>query len=402
MDALAPASWALMNAAEATADRLNLSPLLRKPCPALSGGERKRAALAAGLVSSPSLLVLDEPTNHLDLAGINYLSAAVRALPRETALLVVTHDRAFLSAISTRILELDAERLFSYDLPPSPDAGAPFSAYGAFLAAKAERLAGEAKTRREEKARLGKELESASCFDQRGLKVESEEVTVIEFLKEIVSEPDEAMRLLKKFNFPKERWFDRVVQLSGGQKRRLQLLEVLAKNPNVLLLDEPSNDLDLNTLEALERFIRDDFDGVVVVVSHDRYLLSKTVDHLFVFEGEGVVKDWVGSMEEYVAMKEEEEEAKKGKNKSTKAAPKSNGDTLKKTNALREIKKLEKKMSALQSEIEKIQKQYDEVGEKGVLSDLQEVSAKLERKKGELGKVEAKWILLEEEVEVMA
>jgi uncharacterized protein YlxW (UPF0749 family) len=102
-------------------------------------------------------------------------------------------------------------------------------------------------------------------------------------------------------------------------------------------------------------------------------------------------------------MKEEEEEAKKGgKNKSTKAAPKSNGDTLKKTNALREIKKLEKKMSALQSEIEKIQKQYDEVGEKGVLSDLQEVSAKLERKKGELGKVEAKWILLEEEVEVMA
>ena len=113
----------------------------------------------------------------------------------------------------------------------------------------------------------------------------------------------EAMKLLSRFNFGSKRWYDRVDKLSGGEKRRLQLLQVLASNPNVLLLDEPSNDLDLQTLQTLEEFLIDTFQGMLVIVSHDNFLVNRVADHLFVFEGDGVVSDFQGSYNNYLAVR---------------------------------------------------------------------------------------------------
>ena len=97
----------------------------------------------------------------------------------------------------------------------------------------------------------------------------------------------EAMNLLSRFGFPSKRWYDRVGKLSGGERRRLQLLQVLARRPNVLILDEPSNDLDLQTLSALEEYLSEDYQGCLVVVSHDQFFMDRVAEHLFIFEGDG-------------------------------------------------------------------------------------------------------------------
>jgi len=115
----------------------------------------------------------------------------------------------------------------------------------------------------------------------------------------------EAMALLKRFLFPANRWYDRVRKLSGGERRRLQLLQVLAKAPNVLLLDEPSNDLDLATLSALEDYLTESFDGCLVVVSHDNFFVNRVAEHLFVFQGDGIVRDFQGSYTEYLEYRKE-------------------------------------------------------------------------------------------------
>jgi len=115
----------------------------------------------------------------------------------------------------------------------------------------------------------------------------------------------EAMSLLTRFQFPSKRWYDRVGQLSGGELRRLQLLQVLARAPNVLLLDEPSNDLDLQTLTSLEEYLTDAFEGCLVVVSHDNVLVNNVAEHLFVFEGDGVVRDFQGSYTDYLEYRRE-------------------------------------------------------------------------------------------------
>ena len=111
----------------------------------------------------------------------------------------------------------------------------------------------------------------------------------------------QASLLLKQFLFPPSRWHSPVAKLSGGERRRLQLLQVLARQPNVLLLDEPTNDLDLDTIAVLETFLQT-FAGVLIIVSHDRYFLDKVVDHLFVLSADGSaeVRDWGGSFSEYL------------------------------------------------------------------------------------------------------
>jgi ATPase subunit of ABC transporter with duplicated ATPase domains len=118
----------------------------------------------------------------------------------------------------------------------------------------------------------------------------------------------EAMNLLTRFNFPSARWYDQVDKLSGGEKRRLQLLQCLATRPNVLLLDEPSNDLDLATLQVLEDYLVDTFAGMLVVVSHDNFLVNKVAEHLFVFEGDGIVRDFQGSYDDYLAVRRQDKE----------------------------------------------------------------------------------------------
>lgn len=141
----------------------------------------------------------------------------------------------------------------------------------------------------------------------------------------------EAMTLLKRFQFSSKRWYDRVGQLSGGERRRLQLLQILAKSPNVLLLDEPSNDLgiddddedaracavhtllmvehvavDLSTLAALEEYLTETFEGCLVVVSHDNFFMNRVAEHLFVFQGDGVVRDFQGSYTDYLEFRRDE------------------------------------------------------------------------------------------------
>ena len=133
-------------------------------------------------------------------------------------------------------------------------------------------------------------------------KESSVNIEVVETIKAVttgVSE-NEARKWLTSFQFPTNKWQDRVYQLSGGERRRLQLLQVLAAAPNLLLLDEPSNDLDLKTLLALEEYLLETFDGCLVVVSHDQFFVNKVAEHLFVFEGDGVVRNFQGTYLEYL------------------------------------------------------------------------------------------------------
>jgi len=156
-------------------------------------------------------------------------------------------------------------------------------------------------------------------YEQSGLGEVSSNLRVQELVQEAVAcapgggvsaDADEkaATSLLSRFLFPPRRWHERVEKLSGGERRRLQMLRVLARQPNFLLLDEPTNDLDLDTIGVLEDFLRDDFDGVLVVVSHDRYFLDKVVDHLFVLPGDDVaeVRDWQASFSEYLVYRDHE------------------------------------------------------------------------------------------------
>lgn len=130
------------------------------------------------------------------------------------------------------------------------------------------------------------------------------------------------MSLLTRFQFPSKRWYDRVGQLSGGERRRLQLLQILAAKPNVLLLDEPSNDLDLSTLSALEEYLTEVFEGCLVVVSHDNFFVNRVAEHLFVFQGGGIVRDFQGSYTEYLeyrkdSLQEEKDELKQQQQQSS-------------------------------------------------------------------------------------
>jgi ATP-binding cassette subfamily F protein uup len=143
-------------------------------------------------------------------------------------------------------------------------------------------------------------------YDQMGMALDDDQ-RVMDFVQQRVlardgttmaEAPSEVMKLLKQFQFPKERWNDVILKLSGGERRRLQLLAVLAKRPNFLILDEPTNDVDLDTLAALESYLAE-FNGVLVIVSHDRFFVDKVTEHLFVFEGDGVVKDFLGSLSDY-------------------------------------------------------------------------------------------------------
>jgi ATP-binding cassette subfamily F protein uup len=157
-------------------------------------------------------------------------------------------------------------------------------------------------------------------YDQLGMDFDDGQV-VLDFVKQRVlardgstmaEAPGEVMKLLKQFQFPKERWNDRILRLSGGERRRLQLLSVLTQRPNFLILDEPTNDVDLDTLAALESYLAE-FNGVLIIVSHDRYFVDKVTQHLFVFEGDGIVNDYLGSLSDYAECLVDDEKASKAK-----------------------------------------------------------------------------------------
>ena len=369
----------------------------------LSGGQRKRVALAKVLITEPTFLILDEPTNHLDVEMIEWLE---EYLSKTTiTLLMVTHDRYFLDRVCDEVLEMEHAAIYKYR-----------GNYSYFLEKQAERIENQNKEvekaqnlmrteqewmRRMPKARttkakaridsffdlqekasnkvyeerinlniegirmgnkileindisfswgalpilkgfthtfkrnekvgiVGKNGSGKSTFldiitgklrpqkghiqkgetiqygyyKQQGL-VFDDQTKVIDVVKEIaevvkLSNGDTitAAAFLNYFMFPYPSHFQPVYKLSGGEKRRLYLVTVLMRSPNFLILDEPTNDLDILTLNVLEEYLAA-FNGCVVVVTHDRYFLDKIVDHLFVFDGDAVVKDFPGNYTQY-------------------------------------------------------------------------------------------------------
>ncbi|WP_026261841.1 ABC-F family ATP-binding cassette domain-containing protein [Spirosoma panaciterrae] len=376
---------------------------VEQPVSSLSGGQRKRVALARVLIQSPDLLILDEPTNHLDLEAIEYLENFLNI--NNGTLLMVSHDRYFLDRVCNQIAELDNGQLYTYK-----------GNYAYFLEKKDEREAAAASEltkdrntfrrelewmRRQPKARSTKaqyridafeelkektsgrrndgeldlnlrttrlgskilEVENLSKrfgdkilldhfnytfkrFDRVGLigkngmgkttllnlltnqlRPDSGKITTGGTVKfgyytqselnlpenqrviDVVQEVAEVMKLengdtvtasqlLSRFLFDRHKQYDYVSKLSGGEKRRLQLLLVLVQNPNFLILDEPTNDLDITTLNVLEDFLLN-FSGCVLIVTHDRYFMDRLVEHVFVLEGEGKVRDFPGNYTDY-------------------------------------------------------------------------------------------------------
>ncbi|MEX1121470.1 MAG: ABC-F family ATP-binding cassette domain-containing protein, partial [Balneolales bacterium] len=426
----------------------------------LSGGERKRVALAFVLLDNPDMLILDEPTNHLDVDMIEWLESYL--IQANTTLLMVTHDRYFLDRVCNHILELEDGKLYHHK-----------GNYGYFLEKKAEReeveqtetaKAGQLMKkelewmRRSPKARTTKSKSRISAFHdvkekatnkkvnselrldvnmtrmggqvlelkkvsksfgdlvilddfdysfkkgerigiigkngvgkstflktitgeepadsgeintgativyghyrQQGITFD-EDKRVIEVLKDVAEVIElangnriTASQFLEHFMFTPEMQYTPVHKLSGGEKRRLGLMMVLIKNPNFLILDEPTNDLDLLTLNKLEEFLLD-FGGCLLLVSHDRFFMDKLVEHFFVFEGDGVIDDHNGTWKEYREKLDAAESDRKKENKATKkpAAPKKEPAKPKKTTLThaerKEYEKLEKEISRLEEE----------------------------------------------------
>ena len=387
-------------------ERADLDAMLEREIGPLSGGERRRVALAAALVSAHDLLVLDEPTNHLDVEGVSWLAEHLRA--RREALVVVTHDRGFLDAVCTRTWEVAGAAVSAFD-----------GGYAAYVLARAERdrLAAAADARRSNllrkelawlrrgppartskpqfridaanaliaaeppvrdsvelarfaSARLGRtvlELEDVSARvggrtllehvtwqlgpgDRVGVvgvngsgkttllrlldgslapasgRVVRGVTVRLAHLSQEVAELDPTLRVLEavesvrrvvelgggravtasqlceRFGFVGPAQRAPVGDLSGGERRRLQLLRLLMDEPNVLLLDEPTNDLDIDTLTALEDLL-DGWAGSLVVVSHDRYFLERVCDRAFALLGDGGLRDLPGGVDEYLALR---------------------------------------------------------------------------------------------------
>ena len=367
----------------------------------LSGGQRKRVALAGVLMSRAELLILDEPTNHLDSAMADWLEDYLKNF--RGALLMITHDRYFLDSVVNRIVELDQGKLYGYQ-----------GGYEAFLRLKAERLEmAEARSRKRQsilrreiawiqrgaRARSTKQKAHIQRYEElrdqtgpeydRNVELESiasrlgrttvevkdlcksygdkvlmkdftyiflksdrvgiigpngsgkstlmkiiagwvqpdsgtveigqtvkmgyfsqeneamdESLKVIDYIKnaaEYVKTKDgsiSASQMLERFLFPSHIQYTAISKLSGGEKRRLYLLRILMEAPNVILLDEPTNDLDIQTLTILEDYL-DTFPGIVITVSHDRYFLDRVVNRIFAFEGQGRVTQYEGGFTDY-------------------------------------------------------------------------------------------------------
>ena len=456
----------------------------------LSGGQKKRLALANVLISKPDLLILDEPTNHLDLEMIEWLEQYFAK--ENLTLFIVTHDRYFLERVCNEILELDGGELFSYK-----------GNYSYFLEKKEQRLAQEQASvekaknlyvkeldwmRRQPKARTTKsksriddfykikeqahkrrkehtvQLEInmerlgsktvefhnvCKAFDKltildkfsynflRGERVgiigkngtgkstflnlltgalppDSGKIIVGDTIKfgyytqegievlqgqkviEVIQKYGDyipllkgrtlsAGQLLERFLFDRKKQYDYVEKLSGGELKRLYLCTVLIQNPNFLILDEPTNDLDIVTLNVLEDFLLD-YPGCLVVVSHDRYFMDKIVDHLFVFRGQGEVEDFPGNYTDYRVYEEStppaEDVPKKEATKNTWRKDANKGlsfNEQKEYNRLeKEIAQLEEKKTAIEAAFAEGNLSNDEIQSQSVA--LQETLVALEEK----------------------
>ncbi len=414
-------AWSFESKVKEIMDKLNIHHL-HQPVANLSGGQRKRVALAQTLIDigfehQHTLLIMDEPTNHLDVEMIEWLEHYLNG--ENITLMLVTHDRYFLDAVSEEIWEMERSELYSYK-----------GDYANYLEKKTARIESELSSidkakntyrkelewmRKQPKARTTKsksrqdnfyeveaqakkKIEDAQLqlevkmtrlggkiaelkkvnksygdkvimkgfeytfsrgerigvigkngvgkttflnilqglekpdggkinigdtvvfgnFSQQGLEFK-EDMRVIEYVKTFAETfplakggSMSASQFLELFLFPGDKQYTYLSSLSGGEKKRLQLLVILFMNPNFLILDEPTNDLDLPTLGVLENFLSE-YQGCVLIVSHDRYFMDRLVDHLFVFEGDGEIRDFPGNYTLYREWLKANE--KKGKDK---------------------------------------------------------------------------------------
>jgi ATP-binding cassette subfamily F protein uup len=483
---------------------------LNQPVRTLSGGQRKRVALAKTLIDigfehKHVLLIMDEPTNHLDVEMVEWLE---HFLDKENVtLLLVTHDRYFLDAVCKEIWELDNSKIYVYK-----------GDYENYLEKKAARveneLAGIDKARNtyrrelewmrkqpkarttksksrqdnfyevEKKAKqkiedqqvelqmkmnrlggkvvemkkvyksfddkvilkgfdytftkgervgvVGKNGAGKSTFidiiqqiilpdsgkinigdtvvfgyySQQGLAIK-EDMRVIEFVKNIAENfplasggSMSAAQFLQLFLFDPDKQYTYISKLSGGEKRRLHLLSILFRNPNFLILDEPTNDLDLPTLSVLENFLSE-FPGCLLIVSHDRYFMDRLVDHLFVFEGDGVVRDYPGNYTQYrLSQKNAPEEKSTTANTEVKSSPAINQPAPSPAKQRlsfkdkREFELLEKEIAALTKEREMINQKLNNGATP--FEELQQLSNRIGQVNKELDEKEFRWLELSE------
>jgi ATP-binding cassette subfamily F protein uup len=511
-------AWSFESKVKEIMDKLNIHHL-HQPVAKLSGGQRKRVALAKTLIDigfehQHTLLIMDEPTNHLDVEMIEWLEHYLNG--ENVTLLLVTHDRYFLDAVTEEIWEMERSELFSYK-----------GDYANYLEKKTARIESELATidkakntyrkelewmRKQPKARTTKsksrqdnfyeveaqakkKIEDAQLqleakmtrlggkvaelkkvhksygdkvimkgfdytfskgerigvigkngvgkstflnilqglekpdngkinigdtvvfgnFSQQGLEYK-EDMRVIEYVKTFAETfplakggSMSASQFLELFLFPGDKQYTYLSSLSGGEKKRLQLLVVLFMNPNFLILDEPTNDLDLPTLGVLENFLSE-FQGCVLIVSHDRYFMDRLVDHLFVFEGDGEIRDFPGNYTLYREWLKANE--KKGKDKwgelgkmksngvsteevskvdgSQKSKAKSQNEEKKKLsyNEKREFETLEKEIAALEAE----KKQLEESLGNLPFENIQKASIRIGEIATLLSDKEMKWL----------
>jgi len=493
-------AWEYEHEIKTILNRMGITHLQQK-ISTLSGGQKKRLALAKLLIEDPEILVLDEPTNHLDIDTIEWLEKLLTT--GQKTILLVTHDRYFLDNVCNTIVELDRGKIFNYN-----------GNYAYYLEKKSEREALDATVLHKNQQLLKKELEwmrrmpqargtksnarinafydleekskkksdnqsinlqmkmsrqggkiieiehIAKSFDNRliindfsytfkkgdriGLagkngtgkstllniitsqlapdsgSVDTGETTVFGYYKQggLTFDPKErvidivksdaeyikmadgsvitASALLTLFLFPPKKQHGMVEKLSGGEKKRLNLMKVLMQNPNFLILDEPTNDLDIDTLNVLEEFL-ENFPGILMLVSHDRYLLDKMSDQLFIMEGEGVVKIYNGNYSEYRLSLEQPKVKVEVKKPTVSAVEEAPIKTVKKLSfkEQKELDESEKGMAYTENKISELTESLLNIDATDYVK-IQEVSDEIETLKQKLDDYTMRWLELSE------
>ncbi len=496
-------AWDYEQRAKQVLDKLKIT-RFDQPVKELSGGQKKRIALASVLIEQPDLMILDEPTNHLDMAMVEWLEEYLSRL--SGSLLMVTHDRYFLDNVCNEIIEIDDNTIYRYKgnysyflqrreerlqnkaaetararnllrkeldwMRRQPQARAHKAKYriDAFykLEEKAAAMRDDSKVSLEVKAQyignkifvmkalskafpgkviakdfyytfaryeklgivgnngtgkstfikmlLGKVPQDSGTievgetvkwgyYSQDGLAF-NEQMKVIDVVKDIAevipvgNKMLTASQFLQHFLFSPEKQYNYVYKLSGGEKRRLYLCTVLMSNPNFLVLDEPTNDLDIETLQVLEEYLSE-FKGCVIVVSHDRYFMDKVVDHIFVFNGEGDIKDFPGNYTEYRDWRDEERAAA-ARAAATQAAKSAPAKQAHRTDEKRKLTFKEKReYEALEAEIFELEEEkaaIEQAMSSGTLptADLLEKSARIQQVMELIDEKTMRWLELSE------
>ncbi|NLN65068.1 MAG: ABC-F family ATP-binding cassette domain-containing protein [Clostridiaceae bacterium] len=455
-------AWTIETEAKSVLTRLGISDFYQN-VETLSGGQRKRVALAGALITPSDLLILDEPTNHIDSETVDWLEKYLAK--RTGALLMVTHDRYFLDRVVNRILEIDRGFLYSYQ-----------ANYEKYLEMKLEReeIAQASERKRQDlirnelkwiqrgararttkqKARLGRfeklteqeglreseNIDIQAAISRLGKKIihleniskrfpcgeiirdfsysflkddrvgiigpngsgkstllkimtgqispdngsvsigqtvktgffsqenddMDEGLRVIEYIRkkaEYINTRDgtiSASQMLERFLFPPNVQWTPIAKLSGGEKRRLYLLYILMGAPNVLMLDEPTNDLDIQTLTVLENYL-DDFPGVVIVVSHDRYFLDRVADKIFSFEGNGEVRQYAGNYTDYRQYAEQLQQSAADQSRETEKQNRNEKREVKKDRPLKFTYREQKEFEQIDGIIEALEKKLQRI-----------------------------------------